>query len=135
MKDIEQMEVPSLVTTESGLEECLNVPVSHFPYSELLPALPYSCHVFSTSVPKWYTLDALFNTATSISTVVDLGNLLFWRMLPSALRVALFWGQMLYTYMYVMKTTVSSNVLVRLVETGQITTSDVVSFHSGKKHA
>ena len=57
-------------------------------------------------------------------------------MLPSALRVAQFLGQMLP--MYVMKTTVSSNVHVRLVGNGQMKTSDVVSFqkfHSAKKHA
>ena len=59
--------------------------------------------------------------------------LLFWRMLQSALRVAQFWGQMLP--MYVMKTKVSSNVLVRLVGSGQMKTSDVVSFRSGEKHA
>ena len=64
-----------------------------------------------------------------------MGALLFWTMLPSAaVRVAQLWDQMLP--MYVMKTTVSSNVLVRLVGSGQMKTSDVVSFHSSeKKHA
>jgi len=33
MKDIEQMEAPSLVTMETGLEECPNVPVSDYLYS------------------------------------------------------------------------------------------------------
>ena len=56
------------------------------------------------------------------------GALLLWRMLPSALRVAQFGGQMLP--MNVMRTTVSSNILVRLVGTGQVKTSDVVSFRS-----
>ena len=99
MKDIEQMEVPSPVTMESGPKECLNVPVSHFPYSELLPALPYSCHVFSTSVPKWYTLEMFCLIQLRLFPQLwTVGTLLFWRMLTSVLRVALFWGQMLPMY-------------------------------------
>ena len=53
-------------------------------------------------------------------------------MLPSALRVALYLGQMLPTY--VLKTTVSSNVPVRLVGFGQVKTPDAVSFQKFRKH-
>ena len=39
---------PSLITMETGVEECLNVPVDYSTYSctygELLPALPYFCY-------------------------------------------------------------------------------------------
>ena len=59
--------------------------------------------------------------------------LVLWRMLQyAAVRVAQLLGQVLP--MYVMKTRVSSNILARPVGTGQVKTSNAVSFRSIKTY-